>query len=134
FLAKGPGGARRVKKPLLRRRPGCARCRRASGSAPESVGRQRRGCRQRSGPSGSASLSSQDPGSLTGRGLAVDALGEEGGILQHDDLPTSLTLLGDLNDPHRREEAWRLFLERYRPLLQGWCARRVPPGEVDDLV
>src|SRR5262249_12598300 len=52
----------------------------------------------------------------------------------NDDLPTSLTLLGDLVDPQRREEAWGLFLERYRPLLRGWGAGRLPSAQTRDAV
>src|SRR5262245_22195921 len=55
--------------------------------------------------------------------------------MQPDELATSLSMLYDMNDPPRREEAWRLFLERYRPLLNGWCARKgLPPGERDDVI
>ena len=43
--------------------------------------------------------------------------------MSHTDEPrTSATLLGQLADS-RNEEAWRLFLDRYKPLIEGWCVR-----------
>jgi RNA polymerase sigma-70 factor (ECF subfamily) len=40
-----------------------------------------------------------------------------------DGVLTSPTLLRELRDPGQRERAWRTFLERYRPLIRGWCYR-----------
>jgi RNA polymerase sigma-70 factor (ECF subfamily) len=40
-----------------------------------------------------------------------------------DELATSLGLLRDLCEPSERERAWCIFLERYRPLIDGWCYR-----------
>jgi RNA polymerase sigma-70 factor (ECF subfamily) len=37
------------------------------------------------------------------------------------DISTSLSLLQQLRGPGVHEEAWRTFLERYRPLLYDWC-------------
>ncbi len=45
-----------------------------------------------------------------------------------DDLRTSASLLGKLGDL-RDEEAWRRFLEQYRPLIASWCARRGLAGQ-----
>jgi RNA polymerase sigma-70 factor (ECF subfamily) len=36
---------------------------------------------------------------------------------------TSSSLLRELKNPETRESAWRTFLERYRPLIFGWCCR-----------
>ncbi len=55
-------------------------------------------------------------------------LGSDNGVL------TSPTLLSHLVDPERREEAWRVFLERYRPLIRGWCRRwGLKDGGADDV-
>jgi RNA polymerase sigma factor (sigma-70 family) len=40
-----------------------------------------------------------------------------------DELETSPTLLRGLGEPSLREQAWRIFLERYRPLILCWCQR-----------
>jgi RNA polymerase sigma-70 factor (ECF subfamily) len=37
------------------------------------------------------------------------------------DVPTSLTLLRELAAPGERERAWRVFLERYLPLIRDRC-------------
>ena len=39
-----------------------------------------------------------------------------------DEPPTSASLLDRLADP-RDETAWRLFLDRYLPLIRTWCGR-----------
>jgi RNA polymerase sigma-70 factor (ECF subfamily) len=44
-------------------------------------------------------------------------------VAESNGVLTSPTLLAGLGDPNRREEAWRIFLERYRPLISGWCRR-----------
>src|SRR5262245_35651922 len=44
-------------------------------------------------------------------------------MMNDNGVVTSPTLLQDLGDPDRRDEAWRTFLERYRPLIHGWCGR-----------
>jgi RNA polymerase sigma-70 factor (ECF subfamily) len=36
---------------------------------------------------------------------------------------TSPSLLRHLGDPNHREAAWRTFLQRYQPLISGWCRR-----------
>lgn len=36
---------------------------------------------------------------------------------------TSATLFRDLVNPGNKEEAWRTFVERYQPLILGWCHR-----------
>ena len=36
---------------------------------------------------------------------------------------TSLTLLRKLAAPGDRDDAWRTFYERYRPLISAWCVR-----------
>jgi RNA polymerase sigma-70 factor (ECF subfamily) len=36
---------------------------------------------------------------------------------------TSPTLLWQLANPEHQDAAWRTFLERYRPLILGWCHR-----------
>jgi RNA polymerase sigma-70 factor (ECF subfamily) len=48
-----------------------------------------------------------------------------------DDLAvsTSPTLLYGLRDDARREEAWRIFLARYHPLIRGWCTRSGLPAD-----
>jgi hypothetical protein len=38
-----------------------------------------------------------------------------------DGASTSPALLRKLWNPDNDEEAWRIFLARYRPLIQGWC-------------
>jgi RNA polymerase sigma-70 factor, ECF subfamily len=40
-----------------------------------------------------------------------------------EEMETSLTLLRGLREPSQREQAWRTFLERYRPLIVRWCHR-----------
>jgi RNA polymerase sigma-70 factor (ECF subfamily) len=55
-----------------------------------------------------------------------------------DGVLTSPTLLRELREPGRRERAWHTFLERYRPLIRGWCHRaglgRDDAEEVSDAV
>jgi RNA polymerase sigma-70 factor (ECF subfamily) len=46
---------------------------------------------------------------------------------------TSTTLLGQLADP-RNEAAWRRFLERYQPLIRGWCAAWHLPAQEQEEV
>jgi RNA polymerase sigma-70 factor (ECF subfamily) len=36
---------------------------------------------------------------------------------------TFLTLLRDLGTPENQADAWRVFLQRYSPLLESWCRR-----------
>jgi RNA polymerase sigma-70 factor (ECF subfamily) len=37
---------------------------------------------------------------------------------------TSPTLLQELTKPDNNEAAWRAFVERYQPMIRGWCRRR----------
>jgi RNA polymerase sigma-70 factor (ECF subfamily) len=39
------------------------------------------------------------------------------------DPSTSPSLLRQLRDPAHREQAWQAFLDRYGPLIYGWCRR-----------
>lgn len=46
---------------------------------------------------------------------------------------TSSTLLGHLCDP-QNHDAWRVFLARYQPLIQGWCLRKgLNRSDADDV-
>jgi RNA polymerase sigma-70 factor (ECF subfamily) len=40
-----------------------------------------------------------------------------------DGVVTSSTLLRELCDPHRKEEAWEAFLGLYQPMIYNWCCR-----------
>ena len=40
---------------------------------------------------------------------------------------TNPQLLHDVADPANNEAAWKTFLERYQPLIRGWCCRGSPP-------
>jgi RNA polymerase sigma-70 factor (ECF subfamily) len=43
-------------------------------------------------------------------------------------------LLRELKNPETRESAWRTFLERYRPLIFGWCCRSgLSPADADEI-
>jgi RNA polymerase sigma-70 factor (ECF subfamily) len=44
-------------------------------------------------------------------------------VAENDGVLTSSTLLAALADPNHRDEAWRTFLDRYRPQIDGWCRR-----------
>jgi RNA polymerase sigma-70 factor (ECF subfamily) len=44
-------------------------------------------------------------------------------VAENDGVLTSPTLLAQLGDSSQRDEAWRKFLERYRPLISKWCQR-----------
>jgi RNA polymerase sigma-70 factor (ECF subfamily) len=51
-----------------------------------------------------------------------------------DESATSVTLLSVLCQPEKNEEAWRLFYERYQPLIHRWCARfRLQAADLDDV-
>jgi RNA polymerase sigma-70 factor (ECF subfamily) len=51
-----------------------------------------------------------------------------------DSLLTSLTLLKALCGPETDEAAWRIFYDRYQPLIAGWCARqRLQAADVEDV-
>jgi RNA polymerase sigma-70 factor (ECF subfamily) len=47
---------------------------------------------------------------------------------------TDVSLLCDLTEGGRRDEAWAVFQARYRGVIRGWCLRRgLPPEGADDL-
>ncbi len=47
---------------------------------------------------------------------------------------THISLLCDLREDGRRDEAWRVFHARYREVIFGWCLRRgLPPDGAEDL-
>jgi RNA polymerase sigma-70 factor (ECF subfamily) len=47
---------------------------------------------------------------------------------------TSLTLLNLLCAPEKDETAWRVFVERYEPLIRHWCIRqRLQAADVEDV-
>lgn len=47
---------------------------------------------------------------------------------------THISLLCDLREDGRREEAWTVFHSRYRGVILGWCLRRgLPPDGAEDL-
>jgi RNA polymerase sigma-70 factor (ECF subfamily) len=47
---------------------------------------------------------------------------------------THISLLCDLREDGRRDEAWMVFHARYRDVIFGWCLRRgVPPDDAEDL-
>src|SRR6516162_11806038 len=47
---------------------------------------------------------------------------------------TNISLLCDLREDSRREEAWTVFHSRYRGVILGWCLRRgLPPDGAEDL-
>jgi RNA polymerase sigma-70 factor (ECF subfamily) len=55
-------------------------------------------------------------------------------LMGNSDDATSLTLLRVLCQPEKDDEAWRVFCERYRPLIQRWCTRfRLQAADVDDV-
>jgi RNA polymerase sigma-70 factor (ECF subfamily) len=48
--------------------------------------------------------------------------------------PTSPTLLRLLRSPVTEAAAWEKFLERYRPLIRGWCRRAgLQPTDVEEM-
>ena len=50
------------------------------------------------------------------------------------DSATSLTLLKALCGPETDEAAWRVFYERYQPLINRWCARQqLQAADVEDV-
>jgi RNA polymerase sigma factor (sigma-70 family) len=51
-----------------------------------------------------------------------------------DDSATSLSLLRILCQPEKDEAAWRVFYERYEPMIHRWCARfRLQAADVEDV-
>src|SRR6516162_4580530 len=47
---------------------------------------------------------------------------------------THISLLCDLREDGRRDEAWTVFHSRYRGVILGWCLRRgLPPDGAEDL-
>jgi RNA polymerase sigma factor (sigma-70 family) len=47
---------------------------------------------------------------------------------------THISLLGDLRETDRQEDAWAAFHDRYRDVIFGWCLRRgLPPDAAEDL-
>jgi RNA polymerase sigma-70 factor (ECF subfamily) len=51
-----------------------------------------------------------------------------------DDSATSLTLLRVLCQPEKDEQAWRVFYERYQPMIRRWCARfRLQDADAQDV-
>jgi RNA polymerase sigma-70 factor (ECF subfamily) len=50
------------------------------------------------------------------------------------DSATSLTLLRILAGPEKDEGAWRVFHQRYRPMIHHWCGRwRLQEADVEDV-
>jgi RNA polymerase sigma-70 factor (ECF subfamily) len=50
------------------------------------------------------------------------------------DSATSLTLLNILCGPEKDEAAWRVFCDRYQPMIRRWCARqRLQDADVEDV-
>jgi RNA polymerase sigma-70 factor (ECF subfamily) len=51
-----------------------------------------------------------------------------------DDGATSVTLLRLLCREEKDDEAWRLFYQRYQPMIGRWCwSFRLQPADVDDI-
>jgi RNA polymerase sigma-70 factor (ECF subfamily) len=47
---------------------------------------------------------------------------------------THISLLSDLREDGRHDEAWAVFHARYRGVILGWCLRRgLPPDSAEDL-
>jgi RNA polymerase sigma-70 factor (ECF subfamily) len=47
---------------------------------------------------------------------------------------THISLLCELGEGDRRDEAWEIFHARYRGVIHGWCLRRgLPPDGAEDL-
>jgi RNA polymerase sigma-70 factor, ECF subfamily len=47
---------------------------------------------------------------------------------------TNPQLLREVADPENNEAAWRTFLERYQPLIHGWCCRsRLSPDQSEEV-
>jgi RNA polymerase sigma-70 factor (ECF subfamily) len=51
-----------------------------------------------------------------------------------DELATSWTLLQALRQAEKDEEAWRVFYQRYHPLIRHWCGRfHLQAADVEDV-
>ena len=49
------------------------------------------------------------------------------------DPSTNLSLLRLLADPGNHD-AWLRFVQGYRPIIEVWCRRGLPPGEVEEVI
>ena len=51
------------------------------------------------------------------------------------DSGTSLTLLNVLCGQEQDEAAWRVFCQRYQPMIRGWCVRqRLQAADAEDVI